>query len=348
MNVLIVHPCKGFYGGAEEVVGQLYSYLESRGDNVTIVTKNAPLGDYTQGKRLYNATSWRDFYRAVRSRGKGVNAIVCFNFPATLATLGLRKKTVWYCNEPPELFTSALRKPLEAFNRWWVRRANMRCVVATPFDADRFERIYHVEPDIVPYGINYDFWSTGKHEARRPDRLRLLQVGTISPYKNQESSIKVLRELLDANIDASLTLVGKYNEPYFKTLYFLIKELQLEYKVTFMGQRTQEEVRRLYQTHDILLHPVRSQGGWLAPFEALCTGLPVIATTDFPAKAYLYKIGMPVALPEGVTTVVKTVWQHYENFEKQSQDTAGYVRDNLSWDLFGERMMNIFQEVLDE
>ncbi len=46
MNVLIVHPCKGFYGGAEEVVVQLHQYLARQDRSsyscVKTVLKDAP------------------------------------------------------------------------------------------------------------------------------------------------------------------------------------------------------------------------------------------------------------------------------------------------------------------
>lgn len=345
MNILIVHPCKGFYGGAEEVVARLYDYLEAEKHDVLVVTKNAPIGEFTRGKKLYNATSWTDFAKRVQKKTKWADAILCFNFPATLATLDCKKSVVWYCNEPPELFTSLWRKPLEALNRYWVKKSGMKCIVATPYDAKRFERIYKVKPDVVSYGIDYDFWSKGERVKRTVNRngrayydktVRLLQVGTISPLKNQAWSIRTLKELRSRGVDASLTLIGKYNEPYFLSLYNLIKELHLEEDITFAGQKTQLEVREAYFIHDILLHPVLGQGGWLVPLEAWCTNISVITIPEFQMSSLFDYVALNEK--EAADMVVSIT----ETGSKQMNGL--WIKDELSWDKFGESISKVLKE----
>jgi len=344
MNVLIVHAGKDFYGGAEEVIAQLSKYLEDRGHAVQITIRNPP--QEFAGKVGTSLPSYRSMWSWTHKLIDWADIINVHNFPATLAAFPTRKPIVWMCNEPPELFTNWKRKPIEAFNRWWVRKSGMKVVVATPYDKVRFEGLYNITPKVLPYGIDYEFWSQGTRTPKG-SVLRLLQVGTITPYKNQIASLKVLKDLQDAGIPCLLSLAGSIgNEFYLDCLRFYIRHNNLK-NVNFLGQQTYEEVRRLYYFHDILLHPVREQGGWLVPFEAMCTGLPVIVTGKFPAMELVYRTGNLVSPSEELTEVTANLIKNYDNFvgnEKAKQ----WVKENLTWEKYGAGMLRVFEEARND
>ena len=349
MNILIVHPCKGFYGGAEEVVVQLNKYLIEHDHKVQISTKNPPKWNVTPS--LCNeALSWQMFRRDVQRMSRWNDVVCCFNFPATLMTFPTKKPIVWYCNEPSELFTNWKRKPVEAFNRWWVKKSNMKVVVADQMNARRFFQLYGVEPTVIPYGIDYNFWSKGERVIRdttdsrgsRSNPLRLLQVGTISPYKNQLQSLQTLKALTDAGLHATVTYVGmRVADLYYKQLLDFAHTHKLLRLIKFTGQVSSERVRALYYSHDVLLHPVQGQGGWLAPFEAMCTELPVVTGPEFSASELILRNGLGIittrpdlVITEGMYTNVKT------------EHAKSWVKENLTWNKFGESMVDQFKEVV--
>jgi len=345
MNVLVVHPCRGFYGGAEEVVVQLCRYLLNGGHDVSLITKNPPEGWGIYSYALH-ARSWWEFRQMVQYHLPWADAICCFNFPATLATFPTEKPIVWYCNEPPELFTNWWRKPVEAFNRWWVKKSRMKVVVADEFNKERFRGIYGVTPKVVPYGVDYEFWSGGKigREAFTlfpKESLRLLQVGTISEYKNQRASIKLLDWLRnEKGVNATLTLVGGIGDKVYGE--HLVEDIVYRGLVPYvqgLGQRTQEEVRLYYNTHDILLHTVKGQGGWLVPFEACCTGIKVIVSKQFSAADFFG------CWMEDVESVLEYTKEGRDNVSMY-QPSREWVKENLGWEKFGGGMLSIFEEVL--
>jgi len=335
MKVLIIHHDKGIMGGAEEVVTQLSNYLVSHGHGVELVFERTP---------------WQ-LMRGVRTHIKWADIINVHNFPSTLASFPTKNPIVWMCNEPPELFTNFKRKPIEAFNRWWVRKSKMKVIVADEMQAIRFQGIYGIEPRVIPYGIDYKFWSQGRREKTEvlpgfPNRrLRLLQVGTITPYKNQIESICVLNELiLEGDIDASLTLVGgftdkKYYEEILDLINYIESDERLKGRISLLGQQSKEAIRNLYMSHDVLLHPVDRQGGWLVPFEAMCAGIPVITTPSFTASDIIEdnKLGVVTnVLSCGVERALKEDFSH----------AGEWVKNNLTWKRFGESMVKVFEEAL--
>ena len=357
MKVLIVHPCKGFYGGAEEVVVQLCNYLlhpdRYTDYKVVRITKDTPKEMWGVNFKMGDAIdcpSWSSFRKEVQHWLPWADIVNVHNAPAPLMTFPKKVPTVYMCNEPMELFTNWKRKPIEAFNRWWVKKSGMKVVVADQMNAHRFQRLYNVEPKIVPYGVDYEFWSQGdSYQGDNGKTLKLLQVGTITSYKNQLESILTLASLLVEGIDATLTLAGGITDSdYYHDLVDEIKyidqnELSGIYdRVEPIGQQTQEQVRDLFHKHDVLLHPVKGQGGWLVPFEAMCAGLPVITVPSFSASDLIdqNKLGIVTGVMEGAIVMDKIQKLDIEAIRS-------WVKENLTWEKFGENVIKVFEEAIE-
>jgi len=351
MKVLIIHPCKGFYGGAEEVVVQMSRYLTAHEHQATLLTTNLPPD---MQERLPKGLSWivtpeyLGMWQYAHSEIGKYDIVNAHNFPATLTTFPTKKPIVWYCHEPPELFANWRRKPVEAFNRWWVRKSGTKVVVADQMNAHRFFRIYGVEPQVVPYGVDCEFWSKGISFTKEPGRIRLLQVGAISLYKNQLVSILSLFELLETGLDATLTLIGSIaDERYYRSLVENIDYAEHTGlrgcwgRITFEGQKTQEEVRGQFRVHDILLHPVEGKGGWLVPFEAMCAGLPVLTTPKFSASALITQNELGIVTGNLADAILRG-----RDRELDTEAIRLWVKENLTWTKFGEGMIRMFEEVI--
>jgi len=340
MKVLIVHPSNGFYGGAEEVIIQLCKYLEAKNHSVRLITMHNPK-ELETWVALPKPRNWLEFRAQVQSCLGFYDIVNVHNFPATLTTFPKKVPTVYMCNEPAELFTKLWKKPIETFNRWWVRKSGMKVVVADQVNADRFKSIYKVEPTIIPYGIDYKFWSQGVRQSRQDNKVKILQVGTVTPYKNQLESIRALEHLVDRGIDASLTLAGSLPDEYYykKVLKPFIDDYGLQEYTEVLGQQTHEELRYLLYTHDVLLHPVKGQGGWLVPFEAMCTGLPVVTIPLFSASSLIEDNNLGI-----VTRAIEQVIVN-KGYEKlDTKKIKDWVRGNLTWEKFGESMVKVFRE----
>lgn len=345
MNILIVHCGKGIYGGAELVIVELSKYLTKNGNAVVVVAKDIPHGmDWeliNEDVAVQQVSSYFELRDSTQKLLGWADVINVHNFPATLTTFPTRmrnKSVVYMCNEPAELFTNWKRKPIEAFNRWWVKSSGMGVVVADQMNAERFKRIYKVEPKIVPYGVDYEFWSQGERIYRR-DGTVLLQVGTISPYKNQLESIKTIEMLMgEMPYPITLHLIGSISD---KGYYDLVMNYASSYglQVEHHNHLSPEDIRGWYNYADVLLHPIRGQGGWLVPFEAMCTGLPVITTPSFSASGLIKKNRLGVVS----TTMDEVISER----RYKSLDTDGikfWIKENLTWEKYGEGMLNAYQE----
>jgi glycosyltransferase involved in cell wall biosynthesis len=290
MNVLQVHYHKGFHGGAEEVVIQLDKYFKSKGITSRCVMEHNPWKIYQWTQELMR---WADI-------------VIMHNFPATLATLpNLHKKPLlWICNEPPEVFTNWWRKPIEALNRWWVRKSGMEIVVADQMGAHRIFRLYGIEPKVLPYGVDYEFWSKGVES--KENGFTILQVGHPEFFGR---GLQILEEVKNEIPEAQLIQLYK---------------------------RSREEVREWYNKAHVLLHLVENQGGWLVPLEAICAGLPVVTTQRFSPSSMIIrnKLGIVTMDPSEAILLKK---HEALDIEKSRE----WVRDNLTWEIYGQKILEI-------
>lgn len=328
MKVLIIHYAKfNNWSGAELVVSELQKYLTGVGVENHVIQSNNPIYLLKESLRLSHS----------------YDIINIHNFPATFAAFPKVKPIVWMCNEPPELFSNIWRKPVEAIHRFLVRKLVDKVVVADNFNAERFKSIYGKKPNIVPYGVDYNFWSMESQHLFEVRNPVLLQVGTVTPYKNQLESIKVFEALLPKYPGMELWLAGPAPDP--KYLDKVKNAINGRSNIKLLGHKSPYAIRRLYNTCDVLLHPVGPQGGWLVPFEAICAGIPIIVSSEF--------TGVDLIRENNLGSIANCTFDYcrYANSKNKQVDLerrARWVKENLTWDRFGEGMVKIFKEVSHE
>lgn len=122
---------------------------------------------------------------------------------------------------------------------------------------------------VVPYGVDVDRFRPG---SKRDSRIfRMLFVGSLSQRKGIKYLLEAVRRL---NLpDSELLLVGKMvgNPEAFK---------QYSGHFRHVPHVPYHEVHTLYQDADIFVYPSLHEGSAFATYEALASGLPVVATAE--------------------------------------------------------------------
>lgn len=368
MKVLIVNPRMFIYGGAELLIVRLCRALVQRGIPHALLTpaiipdvsKHLPetrviVAPGPQDVRIYG-----HLWRIVRKYAPAYDLVNIHNFPAEFAAWRCPRPVVWMCNEPElylrKLNTRTLRgrllgAPVLALERHIVRQYVRTAVVADAFNADRFHALYGIRPRIIPYGIDYDYFAAAAADQvaafrrRWPGRFIILQAGMLTPLKNQIQSLWTLKEL-KASIPGVLLVLAGFWEPAYKAeLDRFIAAHVLAGDVVFTGHIDREELRTYYHACDVLLHPVGAQGGWLAPFEALSAGRPVVVSPEMTAAPMIAaeKIGI---VTDRYAEALVDLYQHPEKYAARAQKGREWVRQHLSWNHFCAGMVQVFEETL--
>lgn len=145
------------------------------------------------------------------------------------------------------------------------------------------------EITVIPTGINLDkFYKDNYH----PDKIMsiksdlgikstdkvMLYIGRISEEKNIEEILLSLKEYLKNKSDVKFLLIG--DGPEKDNLEELSKDLGIDEKTIFAGERPWDEIGMYYQLGDLFISASQSETQGLTYIEALASGLPVVAKYD--------------------------------------------------------------------
>jgi len=383
MKVLIVNRFMGIYGGAETVIKEFSSCLNVRGVKNLVVTLNISEEVKRLCAGIDIIVPERQFPYAYRSTGliaslgiireiiilralvkkyyADFDVINVHNFPANWVAGGLHKPVVWMCNEVPDLYNNpnpsiALRIVRTcgiALDKSLVNSAIQAICAADELNASRVHTRYQRRSEIVPYGIdhirsygtNHDAPSVRSQYNINGGAVVLLQVGVISPQKNQLESIRALKALTDKGILATLILIGNTDSPYGEIVKKFITANNLTEKVIFTGHIKRELVMQFYEIADVCLFPVKDQGGWLAPFEALTRKKPVVVSDTMGAACLIKRHRMGIVSVDFTLAILEFV-QNQSKWKNAAAEASLWIRDNLTWQKYTDSMVRIFEDAL--
>ncbi|QAT17016.1 glycosyltransferase [Candidatus Velamenicoccus archaeovorus] len=383
MKILLVHPQMSFYGGAETVVIHLANELRNSGQNVSILTLSvcdevrracADIPFYLPPEPVMPALHHKNLADGIADFMKQIfllrdlikihlskaDVVHIHNFPATWAcALAGVRDAVWMCNEPPDSWNTLSRSPLHALlnsvgahiDGYLVRRTAKRICGADRINADRIKKRYRHRVDIVPYGIDFDFFSRPPvdrqsilHKYGLSGHFVITQVGTVTVQKNQLESIKALFSVKKVFAQTCLVLAGPENQDYRRELDSFIDAHGLKDSVFFLGPLARKDIVELYHVSDLALFPVKTQGGWLAPFEALCAGTPVIVSETMGASDLIKTHDLGIVTNDYAEAVME-IYQNRKSYAEKARISREWVEKNLTWENFAKENLRIFTEV---
>jgi UDP-glucose:(heptosyl)LPS alpha-1,3-glucosyltransferase len=114
------------------------------------------------------------------------------------------------------------------------------------------------------------------------DIMKLLFVGRVARVRRIELLIQAAEKL---TFPFHLTIVGGEEKTssvtrsgYIKELKDLVQKLNLNNKISFVGRKTQEELKEYYRMADIFVYPSKYENFGQPLLEAGAHGLPIVAT----------------------------------------------------------------------
>jgi len=140
------------------------------------------------------------------------------------------------------------------------------------FDLDRDKAMINY-PSID--SENFDFL---KNYVFNPEEeVKIISVGRLHWKKGIDIALLSLSKLKKEGYLFKYFLVGDGNE--FEKLKFMVKNLNLENEVVFLGYKSSIEVSELLKQSQLFLLPSYSEGLSNSALEAMCSGIPIISST---------------------------------------------------------------------
>lgn len=372
MRVLVVQPQMAFYGGAERVIVKLMQYMDKHGIENTLLTLSLhpsirkdlnprnvvipPAHVLSDPRFPYSIGIFPTVAilgRYVRKHSAEYDVVNVHNFPAELTAQFSRRPVVWMCNEPPVLYfrgqvwDKLAWLSIEKLDRYVVRNRIKQVCVADRFNAKRIKRLYGVKPVVIPYGIDCELFEDGNPERAtkwlgiKKDDFLVVQVGMGTPFKNQLATVEAVAKVRKYVKNIKVVFAGRWENDYLELIRRRVRELKLEDRVFFFDHLPREKIRDLYARCDVAVFPVKEQGGWLSPFEAMCAEAPVIVSTRMTAAALIKEHKLATVTEDYAGAIVK-VFQSPNKYKKIAKRAHRWVKDNFTWEVFCERMTRCF------
>lgn len=118
----------------------------------------------------------------------------------------------------------------------------------------------------------------------RPNGLKLVYFGRVVPEKNVDVCIKTLALLKEKGYNASLDIIGGYNDEYKTILDKVAKDCSVEELITFYGRKTFDFIADILKHSHYYLFPSSEQneGHSNSLTEAMgCGVVPIVSTAGF-------------------------------------------------------------------
>ena len=150
------------------------------------------------------------------------------------------------------------------------------------------------EIEVIRLGVRTDVFTSAPRLPRAPeDALKLLFVGSLWEGKGPHTAVRALGRVRRAGVKAHLDVCGDGPDSFARVLQTTVEEEGVGAHVTFHGRVGRDAVRRLTETHDVLVFASEWDEPFAAvPVEAMSAGMAVVATTAG---------GTPEAIVDGET-----------------------------------------------
>ena len=288
-------------GGPASFVPKIAKLLQENGFEVTIIClSNEKIVDNESYKIIRILRNQNLMIRWIKtifkmiSNGRNADTIFVNGLPmeAYIANLFLRKKLIrkivgdwaWERGRNKGIINDSfdefqknkhnLHLEIAKFSRGWT--ATKADLVITPS--------VHLKNVVKNWGVSENNLKViyngtkiqSKITKKENEVLHFITVGRLAPWKNIDKIIQAMAILNEKGFNFIFNIVG--SGPLNKNLKILVKELKLENKIFFLGQKNTEELNKIYLDSDIYIQASGYEGLPHVILEAINFNLSIIST----------------------------------------------------------------------
>ena len=207
----------------------------------------------------------------------------------------------------------------------------------------------HVIPDAVDHSVYYP--QRDKEILRTlkisDDKKIILYVGSETPRMNLPTLIKAFAELKKDLPNVKLIKIG---DPQIlgsrKMIFNLIRHLNLQEDVIFLGYLPDDELTLWYNAADLLVYPCLYAGFGLPPLEAMACGTPVITSNTTSLPEVVGDAGIMVN-PTDSDSIADKIHEILTNSDlMESLVKKGLKRAEMfSWDQSAQKTLDVYRNL---
>lgn len=236
---------------------------------------------------------------------------------------------VFIPSKKAEVILCRTKNNIEALPKKYQNKA--RVILETAMDQSEFEKI-----EIT--------------KRNNENVIKIISTGRLVPFKNIIMGLKVIKKIIDDGYEIEYTIIG--DGPEKNRLKKLVKNLDIEKNVNFIGQLDRNKVLKYLKNSDIYLFPSLREGGSWALMEAMSSGLPVICfnwtgsgeITDDKSAIRI----TPSKMSEDIDAFYNALKEMIDNPQKRMEygvNAKERIERVFNWNIKGQFMEKIFEEI---
>jgi glycosyltransferase involved in cell wall biosynthesis len=197
---------------------------------------------------------------------------------------------------------------------------------------------------IVPNVVDPDIFYLQKQQRTSPT-TNLLMVGNWAPIKRPMLLLEVFRDLVQEFPRLSLRIVGYGSQ--WSEMQKYVQQHQLHDHVTFLGALKKKAIANEMRLADALVHPSAYETFSVVCAEALCCGIPVVASNVGGIPEFV-GTGNGI-LVENTIDAWRSALQDFLRSAKNrdSEKIAFEARARFCPDGVGEKLLTVYSEILN-
>lgn len=358
------------YGGIQNHVMGLYSYLKSKGHYVKIISpkfkneKEINQDHILLGKsiKLNVNGSMTD----IVTFGKNDNIkkllekenfdIIHIHNPGIIISIHFLKNSstkniiTFHLLPDNSNMYKILKSPLNRLKKTNIyNKINGIIFVSNPVKK-YFSRYFRCKKEVIPNGIDLSkYCSEDKIDKYVDGKKNILFVGRIEERKGLIYLIKAFEILKKTNKNIRLIVVGEGNLE--KSCKNYVKKKKIE-DVEFVGSVSEEDKVKYFNTCDIFCAPsIFGESFGIVLLEAMAKGKPITGFANNGYKNLLKgKMKKFLAKPKNYSSLAKKIKILLKN-EELRKELGEYGKEEVkkySWDIVGEQIENFYKRILNE
>jgi len=215
----------------------------------------------------------------------------------------------------------------------------------------------NADVEIIPDGVNFkefinpqklskqEFMKKFTNRDLNPDNI-IISMGRLHKVKGFDILIKSFNKLLGASPNSVLLIAGE-DEGEKSYLINLIKKLNLENKVFFVGALYKQEKLDFLANADIFVLPSHTENFGIVYVESLAAGTPIVASKNTPWKEVEeYDCGKWVENTVEETT--KAMLEILKKDRKVMRENSIKLAKKYDWSNIADQFKKIFEEISHE
>jgi glycosyltransferase involved in cell wall biosynthesis len=188
-------------------------------------------------------------------------------------------------------------------------------------------------------------------QPARNERFAVLSAGRLVPLKGFDLALRAFAIFAERHPETGFTIIGK--GPELNRLESLIHDLGIEKQARIEPWMPRERLLASMRSCDVFLFASLRDGGGLVVVEAMAAAKPVICMDLGGPGLHVTEecgIKVPAHSPdEAIELMAQALERLYQNIElrvKMGQAARTRAERVYSWDQLGERLLQIYKEVL--